>query len=206
MPDAEEVLVLDDAGNWLGPLAAPAAGWQPRAVLAVDSRLYVADAATGRIWLMDGPSGRWLGSLRGWQGPVAGMAATAAGDLLIKTGSAPEYYRLPHDAAHLSSGWIEAGPFDAGVENGWHVLRVQADVPDGARLTASAALRPEQIRQYRPIGTTCPAPRVFWSFWRKPARLLADRRFLWLRLDLESLDPEPRRPCGRSRPPPRASA
>ena len=63
----EEVLVLDDNGNRLGPLAAPAAGWRPRAILAAGSRLYVADAASGRIWLMDGPSGRWLGALRGWQ-------------------------------------------------------------------------------------------------------------------------------------------
>ena len=185
----EEVLVLDDAGNWLGALAAPEAGWRPRAVLAVGSRLYVADAATGRIWLMDGPSGRWLGSLRGWRGPVAAMAATAAGDLLIKTGPAPEYYRLPHDAAHLASGWIAAGPFDAGIENGWHVLRVQADVPDGARLTASAALRPDTNPPVPADWHDLPGPKGLLELLTQAGASLTDRRFLWLRLDLESLDP-----------------
>ena len=116
------------------------------------------------------------------------MAATAAGDLLIKPGPAPEYYRLPHDGAYLAAGWIEAGPFDAGIENGWHVLRVQAEVPDGARLTASAALRPDATPPIPADWHDLPGPKGLLELLMPAGTSLADRRFLWLRLDFESLD------------------
>jgi phage tail-like protein len=186
----EEVLVLDAAGSWLGPLAAPSSGWRPRALVAVGPRLYVADATTGWIWLMDGPTGHWFGPLRGWRGPVAGLAAASDGDLLVKPGPDAAYHRLPHDAACLASGRLDAGPFDAGIGNGWHILRVQADVPAEARLTVSFAVAPAAVT--RPALTSWAdlpgASGLVEVVTRGAATSLAARRFLWLRVDLESLN------------------
>jgi phage tail-like protein len=183
----EAVLAFDASGVPLGPLAPPAPGWRPRALLAVGERLYVADAASGRIWLMDGPSGAWLGMLRDWQGPVAGLAATTAGDLLVKPGPEPRYHRLTGAAGCVAAGRLEAGPLDAGIENGWHVLRVEAETPAGTRVTASVALTadaatPPAPTEWRDLA----GPVALLEVVGRDAAALGARRFLWLRLELAS--------------------
>lgn len=138
-----EVIVLDADGGWLGPLDPPPGGWVPGALLAAGEVLFVADRGRGTIRAMEATTGAWLGELTGWRGPVAAMALAPDGALLVKPGPGPQYHRLAPDAGVAEIGVIAAGPADAGLENGWMRLGIDADLPSGAGIAAEAGLGPE---------------------------------------------------------------
>jgi phage tail-like protein len=180
---ANRVFVFDAQGAFLFPLDGPA-GWRPGALAAAGSRLYVADAATGAIFVFDEDA--LQGEIPGYRGPVTAMAASAAGDLYVKTGLDTAYLVLKADAGFVGHGSLEAGPFDAGEALEWEWARLDATIPAGTRCVLEVA----QLAAPQPA----PVP----ADWKMPpsadallGALLPNvaagaRRYLWLRLTLSA--------------------
>ena len=184
----DEVFVFDAQGAFLVTLDGPG-GWQPGALAVEGSRVYVGDAATGAILVFD-DSGVLQGSVPGYRGPVTAMVTNAAGDLYVKTGLDAAYVVLKADLAFVDHGMLEVGPFDAGELREWEWARIEATLPAGTRCAMQVAQLP---------GAT-PAPVA--GDWRPlpcadallcpllPSAAAGDRRYLWLRVTLESDVPQ----------------
>jgi len=196
--DTAALLRLDAGGAPLAPL--PGGPQRPGATAAADARLYVADDATGRIWVFDAAADGWLGPLPRWRGPAAGLAVTAAGDLLVHAGPGPQIVRLAAGADRVERAHLLAGPLDAGDGAGWGRVRLltAGPTPGGAvELRAFTADDPAQgpgPGWESAAGTDVLAPRAApevdpaapggpWSV-RPGSRLPRPRRYLWVRADL----------------------
>jgi phage tail-like protein len=176
----DRVDVFDADGTHALALAGPS-GWLPGALAAGAGRLYVADAADGRILVFDA-AGALQGAVSGWRGPVTALALDADGDLYIKPGLDARYLQFSADAAHVDSGMLLAGPFDAGEQRAWERAWVEANTPVGT----SVAVEVAQAKKATPAPTA--------GDWKAlpgtdallapllPA--LAERRHLWLRITL----------------------
>jgi phage tail-like protein len=142
----------------------------PSALAVAGDILYAADPASGGVRRLDRHDGRALGSIDGFRGSVAALAAGADGVVYVKTGPDDAYVAAAPEAGREPRGTLIAGPLDAGEQRGWVRLAVDALVPDGARvLTETATGAP-------PPAAWAPAPAL-------DARLDGDR-LLWLRLTL----------------------
>jgi phage tail-like protein len=174
--DANQVFIFDEDGR--SPLTLPGPpAWLPGAVAAFARRVYVADAASGAIWVFDGD--RLSGAVHGWKGPVTALATDDQGGLLIKPALDITYYHFPAGAAHVPSGQVAAGPFDAGEDRDWVRAWVDVDLPPGTAAAVFAATG----------AALSPAPLAAqWHVLPSTDALLpgADgaRRFVWLRIEL----------------------
>jgi phage tail-like protein len=178
------VVLFDAQGAFVRALAGPA-GWLPGAIAVAGERAYVADAADGAILAFDA-LGAAEGTLPGYRGPVTALAAGAGGALYVKTGLDASYVVLAAGLAFVDHGRLEAGPFDAGEVRAWEWARLEASVPDGTRCSLHVAQRP------------APAPAPGPGDWKLmacddallgpllPGAQDTDRRYLWLRLSLET--------------------
>lgn len=176
-----EVLVLDETGNWLGPLDPPPEPWAPGAVFAMDGLLLVACRDTGRIWVMEATTALWLGTLPHWRGPVAALAAGDGGALLIKPGPDVAYHVLEGGLSSAAEGTVQSGPFDAGLEQGWARVDLRGQVPDGASFALEAGLSPTDD----PLDATWVALPGERALLDLPGAFAAlERRFAWLRVAL----------------------
>ena len=189
---AADILRFSPSGAQLAPLAPPseAPGLRPGALSGDAHRLYVADRASGQVWAFDLVADRWLAPLPRFRAPVAGLAVDGKGNLYARTGAGMSYLRLEARTAHISRGFLNAGPYDAGAASAWMRVRVDADVPEGTRVRVETALADREA----PI-----APLV----WRlapcldslvhapEPAHAppAPAARFLWIRVSLETDDP-----------------
>lgn len=176
---ANAVFAFDADGRFAATLDGPA-GWLPGALATSGTRVYVADAATGAIYLFE--DGSFQGVLSGWRGPVTALAANGGGDLFIKPGLDARYYRFAADAAYLSEGGLQAGPFDAGEGRAWERAWVDAEVPELTRLGVEVASQATAV------------PATDWHALPRSDALLATvagggHRYLWLRLRLTSTSP-----------------
>src|SRR5262249_40554233 len=126
------VLRFDDQGCSLPPLPSSAVGWRPRALAVRGAWLYVADAASGNICILQRDSGAQLGIAAGYRGPVTALAVDSAdGTLYVKPWLDDTYLTFAPNAAYATSGSLRAGPFDAGEESEWFRAVVEAEVPVG---------------------------------------------------------------------------
>jgi phage tail-like protein len=133
--------------------------------------LYAADEATGEIVLVDVDSAAVLGSVAGFRGPVAALAAAACGDLYIK----PErgaYLVARAGAGRAAIGTATAGPLDAGEQQVWARLAASACAAPGTSVTVETA--------------TADASTVPPDWVMAPANdsLVSPRRYLWARVTL----------------------
>jgi phage tail-like protein len=184
---ADRVFVFDAQGALLLALDGPA-GWRPGALAGAGSRLYVADAASGAIFVFDDDA--LQGEIPGYRGPVTAMAVSAAGELYVKTGLDEAYLVLQADAGFVSHGSLAAGPFDAGEGCDWEWSRIDATIPAGARCVLEVA----QL--------AAPQPAPMPADWKTPpsadallGALLPNaptgaRRYLWLRITLRAGSPQ----------------
>jgi phage tail-like protein len=183
----DRVDVFTGSGAYAHSLQGPA-GWKPGAIAAqLDTgRIYVADAADGRIRLFDA-DGAMRGQLPGWRGPVTALAVAPNGDLYIKPGLDDRYVRFAAHGAFLDGARIEAGPFDAGVEREWERAWVEGDTPAGTAIAVELAQAASDA--------ATPAAGDWRSLPGADALLAplagapGARRFLWLRVTLSSTDP-----------------
>ena len=129
---SNQVLRFDEDGSPLDPLPAAAASFQPRALALDGTRLYIADAANGQIWVFDTRANQYLGHVSEFHGPVSAMAIGPDHALWIKTGLDLQYVRFAPDALFVSEGWLTTSePLDAGEECDWARVHVDADIPVG---------------------------------------------------------------------------
>lgn len=180
-----EVFVFDNDGAFLRTLPG-AAGWLPGALATRGARVYVADAASGTIELFEhgADSAQRIGKVHGWQGPVTALATAEDGTLYIKPGLDAEFHCFPADAAHLPSGILAAGPFDAGEDREWERAVADAVLPPGTSVVFEVATAP--------AAAPPPGP-ADWKVLPSADALLAlvtppGRRFAWLRLTLATTD------------------
>lgn len=181
----DEVLVFDSAGALLYALPG-APGWQPGALAAWGTYLYVADATSAlvAVFVHDGTAARQVGALPGWQGPVSAMAVDDGGALYIKPGQDAQFFRFAVDAVFLAAGTLTAGPFDAGEDREWERAFADTVLPPGTSVAVEVATASTDATAPGPAG---------WVLLPAPDALLArftpaGRRFAWLRLTLASLD------------------
>lgn len=186
----QRVHTFDTNGHSLGALVASTPSMQPGVLACGAGMLFVADTASGQILVFDTASRTQLGVVPRWRGAVAAMACSRAGGLYVKPDGSDRYLCLLAGKGRVSSGMLEAGPFDAGVERDWERLAVTAEIPPGTQVTVMACVQAAQS----------PAPTS--SQWQTLPALgaLLDRtpgpstaapgafRYLWLRIRLESLD------------------
>ena len=178
------IYVADAAGgavlslSWSGaPGTSIATGIQPRAVAIGGGILYVADAASGRIFLHAIPDGRLLGAVGGFQAPVS---ALAVGDdaLFIKEGAGASYLTAPLASSYIPSGTLTMGPLDAGTQTWWSRAEAVATLLD---------LTDVQLAWYT---DTTPTPvSITWTPAPSLDLLIDGERYLWLQVTASSRDP-----------------
>ena len=189
------VLRFDSEGGVLGALPKTRGPASPRALAVHHDRLYVADAKSGAIHVYESSQG-WLGTVPGYAGPVSAMALDEAGTLFIKPGLDDTYYELRADAAHVDAGALTAGPFDAGEQTEWERVKVEVDRPVGTVV---------KLRVYTASSATSTPSQADWDLEKTLAPTLdtlvsplpgvaagppAQKRYLWIRVSLETTDPQ----------------
>lgn len=185
------VLRFSANGAALGALSSPeTTPFKPRALVARDARLYVADAESGFIFVFDTEKQSWLGKVESYRGPVAAMALDDLGTLLAKPGLDDTVYRLEADAACVSTGYLLAGPLDAGIEDVWERAWVEAVIPDGTDVKLNVAASNDRATLLNDLDWI-DAPSLDVLLRTLPGDSAA--RFVWLRVTLNSHD-------GRSSP------
>jgi phage tail-like protein len=175
-----------------GPLPPPdgAPGLRPGALAGDAQRMYVADRASGAVWVYDLGAGVWLAPLPQFRAPVVGMATDGAGHLYVRTDADETYVRLDARSASASVGRLDAGPFDAGERCAWMRVHLDADVPATTRVFVETALadRPDPPP---PLAWQTAPTLDFLVHPPEPADVAPDpaARFLWLRVHVETDDP-----------------
>jgi phage tail-like protein len=192
--DQADILHFSPSGQSLDNVLPPeeAPGFRPGALAGDSQRLYVADRASGALWVYDLAADRWLAPVPRFRAPAAGLAADGEGHLYIRTGADIQYVRLDARSASLARGRLEAGPFDAGDACAWMRVHVEADTPEGTRVRLETALTADSDT----TPTTSPPWHTASSLDAlvhrpEPAGIPPDRaaRFLWIRVHLETDDP-----------------
>jgi phage tail-like protein len=118
------------------------------------------------------------------------MACDAPGNLFVKTDLAGGYVRLQADAGCVALGTITAGPLDAGVDNDWERIAVEANVPEHTTVSLATCVRAASTP--RPAdGDWISVPSIDALLARAsgPANpIAAAQRHLWVRVIVESTD------------------
>lgn len=178
---------LDVNGYPLGVLQPPAdaAGFKPRTLICFEQRLYIADAASGRIWIYDYRAQTYLGTLPDYVGPVTALAVDQAGSLYIKDGQGETVYVLAAALAFVLEGELRAGPFDAGYGSEWLRLHVEAQVPD--RAAVQLELFTGDNAWDIPVFAATNGPDLLLSTM-SAGRGGNSQRYLWLRVRVTTAD------------------
>jgi len=186
--DADQVLCLDPLCDSRTRISGRGFT-RPRGLLIAADRLYVADAGSGEIRAFDLDEGTDLGALPGFRGPVTAMAVDRAGALRVKVDQGLRLASLDPVLGHAATGRLEAGPLDAGIDQAWERLAVEAAAPEGTAVRLQIHLASDTNAPFesdwletRSLDTLLPPPvqdgegQAPWA------------RFLWLRVALTSLD------------------
>ena len=170
--------------------APPMTGVQPRAVATFKDHVFAADIASGTILVFDRGGRALIGTVPGFSGPAHALACDASGNLFVKVDLSDGYVRLQANAGCVTRGTIIAGPLDAGVDNDWERIAVDAGVP------AHTAVK--LATHARPAATQSPADADWVDVPSLDALLARDsgpanaasatQRYLWVRVTLESAD------------------
>ena len=124
-------------GTEMPPLPALDAALSAGALAFDGAHLYVADNKTGRIALVDADSGATVALLPDFIGPVTALAVCTSGELWIKTGNDQTLVHCSAGSAYASTGRLQAGPLDAGVDDKWFMVGIDAAVPINTKATIS---------------------------------------------------------------------
>ena len=177
------VVVFDDSGSKLEVLPAPQDFFQPGAIALSEFRLYIANAATGRVEVFDFESRRYIGAVAGYRGPVAAMAVDRSGRLYVKPDGRARYVDIDPQAFVAPTGELVSERLDAGASGVWSRIVVEAEIPAGTQV---------EMRYFSSDGSA-PAE----EDWRASSSLdtlvypedaTQAGRYLWLRIQLVSTD------------------
>jgi phage tail-like protein len=187
---SDQIHYFDDSGKSLEGIS-NAEVKQPRAMAIWGNRLYVADEANHEIWVLDTESGAFLGALPGYRGPVAALAVDQAGDLYVKPGLDDAYLVLTANMAYAATGYVTAGPFDAGVGNVWERAHVDVDLPDGTDASLrifTAAGDSEAPNWTDPQTLAISLDTLVANVVTLHTPPVSGLRYLWMRVELQSDD------------------
>jgi phage tail-like protein len=183
----------DDGSLEVEPVAAPAdlgAGFRPIAV-AVDpaGNLYLTEAATGRVYVLNAGSGAGAGPLpsRAYEDGGSAIGFTPEGDPLV---GGDRVVRLRAHGSYPPSGAFETGAIDSRLPGcAWHRIVIEGEVPELTRIVVytftseverEPAMLPPTTAWQTAIART--ASEGAWS-----CLVMSPRgRYLYLRLTLES--------------------
>jgi phage tail-like protein len=164
--------------------------WLPGALVAYHDTLYVADAESGLIFVYD-VEGNHHAHVHGYRGPVTALAVNATGDLFIKPGLDDRYFRFGATSAFSEKGSLTAGPFDAGEKIDWFSAGVDASNGALTRLTLEVAQRDTPTPAPSPMEWVSASSDQALCALLQPVGLPElPRRYVWLRVTLETADPE----------------
>jgi phage tail-like protein len=176
MDDGERLLVLDAASGMMlvyhldGTFdVTTSAVWEeiltahtdaidhPQGLVFTGDRLYIGDADRDRLLVFDADGG-FVGVVRGYHGPVAGLNIDSDGRLLLHTGTAA--LRLLPGEAFVESGSFVAGPVSIESRTvAWHRLRVDRPIsPSGSSGIYAAPTTHFQLYTYTSDDPTPPTP------------------------------------------------
>jgi phage tail-like protein len=187
---AAAVRCFDTSGTFLRDITAPGGAWQPGALVAGTERLFIADAASGRIAIFL-PDGTWWCELPLFRGPVTALAFTESGDLLIKTALDDAYLVFAAGKAYAAEGSVIGGPYDAGETLEWFRAAAEADVPRGTAVTLDVAQWEAAAPGPGPSDwVRADALDTLLAALLPPGPAPAARRFLWLRATLSTAQPQ----------------
>ena len=185
-----DVLRFSALGTALEALTPPdeAAGLEPGALAGDAQRLYVADRASGALWVYDVIGGFWLGPVPRFRAPVTGLAVDRHHHLNVRTGSDAACLRLDAAGASISRGLLYAGPFDAGERCAWMRVHANAEMPRETRVRIETALGLDSGAPL--VWRTAPALDSL-VYPPQPPDVPPDpnARYLWIRVHLETDDP-----------------
>jgi len=153
---------------------------RPGAMTARGNLLYVADSASGEIWIVDCAARAFIGSLNDYRGPVTALALDQSGALFIKPGLDDTYYELQSNQSYASAGTLTAGPFDAGSDTVWERVHAELDLPEGTQ--AELDLFTSNTDTQVPAWDDKTRAKALDTLVTTP------RRYLWLRVTLHSDD------------------
>ena len=179
-PALNELVRLASDGSWLEPVALVAGRVAGALAIGADLVAY-ADSACGVIVLIDAHDGAELATMAGFVGPVAGLAWTDEGSLLVKADGGPDLLVATPAARPVDHGWIVSGPLDAGVDLTWFRAFVETTIPNGAAVTLSVAQLDSAVVELAASDwVEAPAADVRLSLLDPSG----GRRFLYLKADL----------------------
>ena len=187
---SNQIQCFDAAGQALGAITGPAA-MHLGALAAHGDRLYVADDASGAIWIFDGAACEFLGTLPDYRGPVAALAVDQSGTLYIKPGLDDAYHVLAANTASVASGYVTAGPFDAGADSVWERGHVEVDLPAGtdATLRVFTAAADTAVPDWtRPETLASSLDTLIATVGAQAPKPPTPQRYLWLRVELQGDD------------------
>jgi len=167
--DGERLWVLDPAIRALLAFAPDGSGRgrlgltlaEPIGLATAGGALYVGDGASRRLARIDPrtdpPGGRTLGEARGFEGPVAALAARGD-DLWVHPGGSASPVRLDRRGAAVRQGALWGGPIALGGEpHAWQRLQALGDASAGrvtffVHAAETAPADPDPARLGEPLG------------------------------------------------------
>ena len=190
---SQAVFVLAPGDSALQTLAQPtgAPAMQPRALATRAGLVFVHDAAGGAILVFDATGRTQRGELPRWRGPVAAMCFDSAGHLLVKPDGGADFVQCTAGTGVVAGGLLEAGPWDAGLLGDWQRVAVDADVPPDTRVRLllhagaddqSRPTQPDGWHDANALDALVPCTPV------AATDVAGARRYLWLRIRLDSAD------------------
>lgn len=130
--ESNEIVRVDATNKLLAPIEGDKPH-RPGVMTARGDWLFVADDASGEIWVFDCAAGMFLGSLNDYRGPVTALAVDQTGTLYIKPGAEDQFHQLQASVACVPFGHLTAGPFDAGAGTVWERVHAELDLPEGTQ-------------------------------------------------------------------------
>ncbi|MBS0157859.1 MAG: hypothetical protein JSS26_04665 [Nitrospira sp.] len=183
---SNQVLQFDVDGTAVGPIPSATPSFQPRTLAIDGTRLYIADADSGQVWVFDTRSNMYLGPVFGFHGPVSAMAVGLDHALWVKAGLDQTFYRLESEQRFVSQGWLMTSePLDAGKESDWARVHVEAEIPPGTavelRVIARDRTAPSPSESDWTKAPLQPLDCLVPPFPGAQVSAAGSKRFLWIR-------------------------
>lgn len=173
------------------PPPATASTLQPGAIAGDARCLYVADRASGAIWVYAVESRQWIAPMVGVRAPITGLATDGTSNLYMRSGNDDAYTRLDASAGYVASGVLEVGPFDAGEHCVWTRVHADAGASSSTHLVLEIALAGRADPQLPPVWRSVPGLDALVRPLSPPgAPPDPDARFAWVRVRMEADDIE----------------
>jgi hypothetical protein len=171
-----------DDGSAVAPVLL--SGVHVAALAAGEGVLYAADETAGEILVVDLSTDAEIGPVAGFVGTVSALAVSRDGDLYVKPDGGETYCVARAGRGRVARGAATAGPLDAGEDQAWERVRVDAQTSAGTsvrletfttttRRLPSGRRPPRSTPRFRAAASS---GRAWRSSRRRPLRRRRSRR------------------------------